>query len=79
MTRLEHLRCEDHANGYGGAHGTYCADCITVQRDALRQFRDFQDLRPMPEALAEKLGVVPFKDEWLAESEDAIRQAGVQA
>jgi len=59
--RIEDLRCAEHA---GQRDVGYCADCITVKQDALRQYPDFQDLRPMPEALAEKLGVVPFKDEW---------------
>lgn len=57
--RPENARCEEHANGYGGAFGTHCLDCIQAQREALAAQRT---LPPMPALLAEKLGLADLTE-----------------
>lgn len=67
--RIENVRCDDHANGYPGAFGTHCRDCIKAQEAALVALRA---LPPMPDALAERLGFDCMSDEVRAEI-DTVR------
>ena len=66
MPRIESLRCKKHT----GTEPGYCRACIEVQAAVLRQSPDFQRMAPIPDALAEKLGVGPWKPEWDYKAED---------